>query len=306
MRRILKYTIGADAAGKSILQFLRKKDFSRNVITQLKKTENGITVNGIWEYASYILKENEVLSLTLEEPPDDGCMAASRELPPESSLPPLVAVYEDEDLLVINKPANMPIHPSIGNYGNTLADAVRVHAMQRQESYPYRCINRLDRDTSGLTVIAKNAYSSCILYKQMRERAIHRVYYAIAEGLMEEKGTVNAPIARKQASMIERIVDFESGGHAVTHYEALMHKNGLTFLKLRLETGRTHQIRVHMRHIGHPLIGDFLYNPSNSDMGRQALHAGELAFTHPASGQPLQFYAPLPEDMLQFFQMVIP
>ena len=143
----------------------------------------------------------------------------------------------------------------------------------------------------------------------MRNRKICRTYYAIASGYTKKQGTIQAPIARKQGTVIERTVDFIHGEYAVTHYETLAQKNGLSFLQLTLETGRTHQIRVHMRYLGHPLIGDFLYTGScNSDtswMQRQALHAGKLSFFHPISGQPLSFTAPLPEDMMQFFPIVV-
>lgn len=300
MKRILTYTIRSNAAGWNILRFLKEEHYSRNVIIQLKKTKNGILVNNEWAYVNYILKEGDRLTIQLSEPKTE--LENMQQILPANL--PISILYEDEDLLVIHKPANMPIHPSLGHDKNTLANAVLYHAMQRQESYPYRCVNRLDRDTSGLTVVAKNAYSSCILYEQMRERRIQRTYYAIAEGKTPNEGTINAPIARKKDTILARTVD-AAGEPAITHYQTLAYKDGLSFLKLWLDTGRTHQIRVHMCYIGHPLIGDFLYNPKDSHMKRQALHAGILSFTHPITKQPLQFSAPLPEDMLQFFPMVV-
>ncbi len=332
MKRILTYTIDAYASGWHIQTFLKYKQYSRSVITQLKKTENGILVNGRWAYINEILREGDVLNIQLIESkpdrlPPDNCIYNSLEwecghkISPDSTythkhgdqkcghnMPSELAfeiIYEDKDLLAVNKSAGMPIHPSIEHHGDTLADAVYFYAQSRQEWYPYRCINRLDRDTSGLTIIAKNAYSSCILYNQMHDRKIHRIYYAIAEGLTDACGTIDAPISRRDDSVIERVVDFSKGERAVTHYERLAYKNGLSFLKIRLETGRTHQIRVHMRHIGHPLIGDFLYNPKDSHMKRQALHAGNLEFIHPVNGQILTLYAPLPDDMKHFFNITI-
>ncbi len=284
MKRILTYPIQKDAAGWSILRFLKEKHYSRSVMIQLKKTKN------------HILKEGEILTIELIEP------EAAQKISPTAL--PICVVYEDEDLLVINKPANMPIHPSIGHDKNTLANAVLYHAIQKQESYPYRCINRLDKDTSGLTIIAKNTYSSCLLYEQMRKRTIQRTYYAIVQGITPETGTICAPIARQKDTIIARTVSAD-GEPAVTHFQTLATKDDLSFVKLWLDTGRTHQIRVHMCHIGHPLIGDFLYNPKDSRMKRQALHAGNLNFIHPITGQTLTLLAPLPEDMLQFFQMVI-
>jgi len=298
MKRILNYPIQADTAGWNILRFLKEKHYSRNVVTQLKKTKNGILVDNEWACVSRILKEGEILTVQLDEPGEGSACPPEQKILPAAL--PVPVVYEDKDLLVINKPAGMPVHPSMGHDRDTLANAVRYHALQRQESYPYRCINRLDRDTSGLTVIAKNAYSSCILYEQMRERLICRTYYAIAQGSVPDSGTISAPIARKKDTVIARTVD-AGGEPAVTHFQTLAEKDGLSFVKLWLDTGRTHQIRVHMCHIGHPLIGDFLYNPDDFRMERQALHAGNLSFTHPVTGQPLQFLAPLPDDMLQFF-----
>lgn len=296
MKRILTYPVQKEAAGWSILRFLKEKHYSRSVIIQLKKTKNGIQINHEWAYVNHILKEGEILTIELVEP------EAAQKISPAAL--PICVVYEDEDLLVIHKPANMPIHPSIGHDKNTLANAVAYHAIQRQESYPYRCINRLDKDTSGLTIIAKNSYSSCLLYEQMRERNIQRTYYAIVQGTTPETGTICAPIARQKDTIIARTVSAD-GEPAVTHFQTLAVKDDLSFVKLWLDTGRTHQIRVHMCHIGHPLIGDFLYNPKDSHMKRQALHAGNLKFTHPVTGQILTLQAPLPKDMLQFFQMVI-
>lgn len=296
MKRILTYPIGADAAGLSILQFLKQQHYSRTVIIQLKKTERGILVDGEWAYVNHVLQKGELLTVQLIEPGEqEGYQASAPELKPTPQH--FLVVYEDDDLLVANKPAGMPVHPSIGHDKDTLSGAVCDYALQKHESYPFRCINRLDRDTSGLTIIAKNAYSSCILYEQMRERTIQRTYYAIAEGAVPKEGTIHAPIARKEHTIIERTVNPASGEPAVTHFQTLAYGGGLSFVKLWLDTGRTHQIRVHMRHIGHPLIGDFLYNPGDSRMKRQALHAGLLCFAHPVTGQPMQLSAPLPADM---------
>ena len=291
MKRILTYPILEDANGSSILEFLKQKHYSRSVIVQLKKTENGILIDGKWAYVNHILKKGELLTIQLIEP---GEKAAKT--PAIQEKPPFSIVYEDQDLLVADKPAGMPVHPSVGHDKNTLADAVCDYAAQKQESYPFRCINRLDRDTSGMTIIAKNAYSSCILYEQMRKRKIGRTYYAIAAGSVPIKGTISAPIARREHTIIERTVD-AAGEPAVTHFQTLFYGSGLSFVKLWLDTGRTHQIRVHMRHIGHPLIGDFLYNPGDDKMQRQALHAGTLRLLHPVSGQPMVLCAPLPQDM---------
>ena len=213
---------------------------------------------------------------------------------------PLHIVYEDEDLLVINKPADMPIHPSLNNYENSLANALAWYFAKQDKPFVFRCINRLDRDTSGLTIVAKHMLSGGILSSMVAERAIHREYLAIVRGhISPESGTIDAPIGRKGDSIIERQIDFEQGERAITHYTMQEYKNGHSLLSIHLETGRTHQIRVHMKHIGFPLIGDHLYNPDMEYMTRQALHSHRLQFTHPITGETMDFTAPLPVDMLK-------
>ena len=195
----------------------------------------------------------------------------------------------------------MPTHPSMDNYDNTLANAVLMYYQKQGIPFTFRCLNRLDRDTTGLTVIAKNALSSALLSSAIRTRQIHRSYLAIVSGITPESGTIDAPIARKDSSVIEREVNFSSGERAVTHFRRLAERNGLSLVLLTLETGRTHQIRVHMKYIGHPLIGDFLYHPDFRQIDRQALHAARLSFLHPIKKEPLVFTAPLPPDMQALF-----
>ena len=227
---------------------------------------------------------------------------------------PLSILYEDEDILVINKPADMPVHPSIGNYENTLANAVAWYFQQQNIPFVFRCINRLDRDTTGLLILAKNMLSGAILSDQMKKREIHRIYLAITEGKTDPAGTINRPIGRADQSLILRQVDPDKGDPACTHYlQKCWHpktfypatlsvpQDGLSLVQLQLETGRTHQIRVHMTSIGHPLIGDTLYNPETALLARQALHSYRLAFTHPVTGVPLEFTSSLPADMAEFF-----
>ena len=198
----------------------------------------------------------------------------------------------------MNKPAGMPVHPSLNNYRNSLANALMYYYQAQGLPFIFRCTNRLDRDTSGLTVIAKHLVSSSILSALAVNHEITREYLAIVRGTpAPSAGTINAPIGRTGSSLIKRKVDFENGEHAVTHYRVLDTKNGLSLVSLILETGRTHQIRVHMKYIGHPLIGDYLYNPDMEHMRRQALHSYRLAFRHPISGEQMAFTAPLPEDM---------
>lgn len=289
MRRTFHYTIPTEYDGQVLLSFLKDKSYSSQIITHLKRTENGILLNGVWGRARDVLHTDDDLTIQLIE-----------DVSSENIIPinlPLDIVYEDEDILVINKPADMPIHPSQGNYDNTLANAVAYYYQQKGEAFTYRCINRLDRDTTGLLIIAKHMYSASLLSEMVANREIHREYLAIATGEVPEIGTIIAPIGRVDGSTIERHVDEELGDYACTHYQRLAYNNGYSLVSLKLETGRTHQIRVHMKHIGHPLPGDFLYNPDYSVIGRQALHSHKLSFKHPISGEMLYFVADLPEDM---------
>ena len=286
MNRVLIYEIAAEHTGMKIGDFLRKTGYSRHVIIHLKKTENGILLNGEWAYVGQSLKEGDHLEIHIIEE------ESSEQIVPSEL--PLDIVYEDEDLLIINKPADMPIHPSINNYDNTLANALMWYYQQKGETFVYRCINRLDRDTTGLLIVAKNMLSGGILSDMSKKREIHREYLAIAEGEVPQEGVIDAPIARKEESVIERCVDFERGDRAVTHYWRLDYRNGYSLVRLKLETGRTHQIRVHMKYLGHPLTGDYLYNPDYRILNHQALHSWKLAFRHPITGAQMQFKADPP------------
>jgi len=314
MERILTYTITPADAGKSILTYLRQRGYSHQNITALKRMPQSILVGGKWEYVNYLLKTGEQLTIHIKEPDEQNQI-----LPVPL---PLHIVYEDEDLLVINKPADMPIHPSLHNYDNTLANAVVCYYHQQGIPFTFRCINRLDRDTTGLTIIAKHMLSAGILSDMVSKREIRREYLALASNdcisqshndcqdhsviskmsdgdmtILKNRGTVTAPIARTSDSLIKRCVDFERGEKAVTHYEFIRQKNGYALVSLCLETGRTHQIRVHMSYLGHPLLGDSLYGGDETLIRRQALHSHKLSFCHPVTREPLTFTAPLPDDM---------
>ena len=289
MNRTLRYQGTAENAGMRIGDFLRSQGYSRHVIIHLKKTERGILLNGEWAYVGQALKEGDLLEIHIIEEESSEQIVAKKL--------PLYIVYEDEDLMVINKPADMPIHPSINNYDNTLANALMWYFQEQGQSFVYRCINRLDRDTTGLLIVAKNMLSGGILSDMSKNREIHREYLAIAEGEVPEMGVIDAPIARKEESVIERCVDFEKGDRAVTHFWRLDYRNGYSLVRLKLETGRTHQIRVHMKYLGHPLIGDYLYNPDYRILDHQALHSWKLAFQHPITGEQMQFRADPPWEL---------
>ena len=289
MVRKLKYKIEPEFAGYTIEKYLKQKKYSHGCLVFLKKTEEGIKRNGAWAYTRDKLDAGDVLEILFAE--EDS---SENIVPVEMKLD---IVYEDEDILVINKSADTPIHPSQGNYDNSLANGVKHYYESQGESFVFRCINRLDRDTTGLVVIAKNMLSSAALNAAMVNREIHRTYLAVVKGELPEKGTIDFPIARKDGSTVERCVDMSGGEYAVTHFECVEKNEKYSLAKIWLETGRTHQIRVHMNAIGHPLPGDFLYHNDRSEIGRQALHSWRLEFHHPVTGELLKFEQPLPEDM---------
>ena len=293
MDRIVNYQIEDKDAGTEILSFLRSRGFSRHILTGMKADKHAILLNSQHGYGHSLLKTGDQLQVRILE-----TESSSKIIPIQMEFSIL---YEDEDILVINKPANMPIHPSLGNYENTLANGVAFYYAQKGESFVYRCVNRLDRDTTGALILAKNALSAAILSRQMRNRQIRRTYLALVEGIPPERGTVSAPIARVEGSTIEREVNYESGESAVTHFERLAVGNGCSLVELHLETGRTHQIRVHMKHLGYPLPGDYLYHPVYDRIRRQPLHSYQLSFTHPLTGDRMLFTAPVPDDFQKAF-----
>lgn len=312
MRRTLEYQIDADLQNSTIKYFLKTKGYSSGNLIALKKYTSGILVNGQPAHVNQLLKPDDTLTINIIEE------TFSEKINPVNL--PLDIVYEDEDLLVINKPAGMPIHPSVNNYDTSVANALAWYFDRQGIPFVFRCINRLDKDTSGLTIVAKHFVSAGILSNMVAEqkpdllpandtrvtaqvpahKGLRREYLAIVRGsLTPPRGTIDVPIGRKPGSVIERMVDFEKGERAITHYQLVEESNGHSLVALQLETGRTHQIRIHMGHIGFPLIGDYLYNPDREFIGRQALHSHRLTFHHPITGRVMEFIAPLPTDMQQ-------
>ena len=296
MERKLLFTISAKDANLTIKDFLKRKGFSSQNIIELKKMHRSVLINDQWMHMNYKLKQEECLLIHIQEEESNAKI-----LPMDLPFPIL---YEDEDLVVINKPANMPIHPSMNHHEGTLANGLLHYYQSQGQEFTFRCINRLDRDTSGLTIVAKHLLSAGILSRQVSVRAISRTYRAIVQGEIPENGTIDAPIGRVNGSTIERYVDYLNGERAVTHYKRLSYdaENDLSLVELHLETGRTHQIRVHMKHIGHPIIGDFLYNPDYRFCNRQALHSAALEFVHPITKEKMHFASSLPEDLKCIFQ----
>ncbi len=204
---------------------------------------------------------------------------------------PIEIIYEDDDIIAINKPTNMPVHPCRGNSLPTLANALRYYLGR---PFVFRSVNRLDRDTSGIVLVAKSQLSAIRLCRQMQQNSMTKIYYAIVEGEMPKRGIIDAPIAREHPDTLRRVVR-DDGKKSLTEYELIEHTtDGNSLLRITLHTGRTHQIRVHMAHIGHPLVNDFLYGRQRSDEIYK-LHCGELTFTHPSTGEEITLKCEIPK-----------
>lgn len=274
----IKFTVPHESDGKNVGEFLRECGASRRLITRLKRVPMGITLNGTHARTIDIVHSGDVASMLIEK--GEG-LDENHEL-----YAPIV--YEDNDLIVYDKPVNMPVHPSHRHRNDTLGNLFSAQHV----GLTFRPINRLDKDTSGLCVIAKNSYAAAKL-----SGSIEKTYYAVVCGrLTTAIGTIDAPIGRSGNSVITREIRSD-GQHAVTHYTVLEANDKYTLVRIKLETGRTHQIRVHFSHIGYPLAGDDLYGGDTSDITHQALHCGELEFISPVSGELLKLYSPIRKDM---------
>ena len=309
MKRTFIYKIESADLPQTVHSYLRTHGYSRHILASLKPHPDAVLRNGEHVWFSDKLQEQDVLTVTVQ---DDVSSVNIKPAPVPFSI-----LFEDEDLMVINKPAGVSIHPAINHPADTLANGIAQLYQERGIPYVFRCINRLDRDTTGLLILANNVLSASILEQALQRREISRTYLAVAEGTLPPEGTIDLPIGRKEASLIERCVDPEHGDRAVTHFRTLdvfphpCSSGVCSLVELKLETGRTHQIRVHMAATGHPLMGDTLYNPAcrqlfpgnpesrdkPGSIGRQALHARKLSFTHPITGKAMQFTAPFPDDM---------
>lgn len=334
----------------SVRAFLKLHRFPKSVISSLKGIPGAVLADDVPVKMNALLTGGETVTVRFPEETGSGNIV------PEDI--PLDILYEDDAVLVVNKPSGMSVHSSMNHHGKTLANACAFHFLEEGHRCAFHCVNRLDRDTTGVTVIAKDRLSAAILGEAAEARMVHREYLAVVTGITEKQGVVDAPLGRVPGSVILRQVDPENGQAAHTAYERLGtavygadgrpafrtdergedsrapgdHEGGEAFradaqdgfakdegagddgprtespgdvpagetyslLRLRLGTGRTHQIRVHMLSIGHPIPGDYLYNEDYRRIGRQALHSHAVTFPHPLTGEPMRFTAPLPEDM---------
>ena len=320
-RRIFTYTATAADEGRPARDIIlyRWKMVHHDVARAKYDTPNGITVNGEVIYVNRPLHDGDVLKVILTD------------FPPENIIPenhPIDVVYEDEDIICLNKPAGLVAHPSHGHYSDSLANYLAYYFQMKHEPHEIRTVGRLDKDTSGLILFAKSRTMAAHMTDQA-EKGIHtKTYYALASGRFEEKtGKIEAPIEREFAGAKKRIAG-EGGDYALTFYEVIRQYEEYALLRVRIATGRTHQIRVHMNHIGHPLLGDPIYNPDcaavhdpgnlqDAKEGRQdskpgasavreqgihraALHAGKVTFHQPFTGEDIVLTAKLPDDFLAY------
>lgn len=288
----LKYIKTETDDYKTIRQILKQEfKMSSNLTLKLKKNEK-LLLNSKFTYLDKPLTPGDIISAVIDFDEDN-----SNIVPVKMNLDIL---YEDDYLLIVNKPAGIPVHPSIEHYEDSLSNGIKYYFDSIKLHRKIRPVNRLDRNTSGIVIFAKNAYVQERLVSQMNTKDFKKTYIAICEGPFEQSdGTINKPIARKKDSIIERCIS-EDGQVAITHFHILEEKNNISKVEIYLETGRTHQIRVHMAYIKHPIIGDDLYGKSSSLINRQALHAFKVYFIHPIDKRKIEITSELPIDM-QFF-----
>ncbi len=278
----IRFTVPPEYDGQPVQNFLRQgHGFSWRMVVRLKHTENGITVNGEKRRSIDLLHTGEQLVLQL---PEDTIRVEEVDLP-------LNVVYEDDSLMVVDKPPYLVVHPSAFKSEPTLANAVVGYYAKHGQSHAFRPTNRLDRNTSGLLLTAKNSHVAFALAHK-----VEKEYLAIVLGCLEGRGTIDQPIRIKEGCCITREVG-EGGKESRTHYEAIAGDGKITLVRLRLETGRTHQIRVHMSWLGYPLVGDTMYGTDEVEMARHALHCARMSFVHPLTAEPISLTSELPEDM---------
>ena len=300
----LVYQVPKETTYQTIKEVLKIEfSMSDRLLLKLKKLQK-ISLNDEVVYVHHTIQKGDIIQCDLEYEEDNSNIVPTPL--------PLSILYEDEGYLVINKPAGIPVHPSCDHYTDSLSNRVRFYFDQIRLKKKIRPVNRLDKDTSGLVIFAKNEYIQECLVKQMQSKDFVKKYIAIVNGQLENKqGTINAPISRKENSIIERCIN-QNGEIAITHYQVLKQEQveelfqsktpnkttDFNIVECTLETGRTHQIRVHMAHIGHPLLGDTLYGTSSPLIARQALHCYYMRFIHPITKQEVIYKSELHKDMI--------
>ena len=303
MKKEIKIKIEKDIAGQRIDKYLGGKftpDFSRNMLKNFIHNSQ-IQVNGLVIKPHYILKENDKIEILLTEADltkEDTTDIQAVEIP-------LDLIYEDQYLLVVNKPAGLVVHPAPGHYEDTLVNALLFYTKELSQiggSSKPGIVHRLDKDTSGVVVVARDDRTHRILASQFKQHKVKKIYIAIVHGIVEfDEGVIDEPIARSPLNRKKMIIAYHSAARASeTYYRVLCRKSNYTVVEAHPKTGRTHQIRVHMAHLGHPLLGDLLYSKTarRNEISRQALHAKSISFTHPHTNQTMEFESPIPQDIV--------
>lgn len=291
----MEFRIEQKDHGRTVRDFLRSVGVSAALSAKLKRREEGILLNGTRVTVRAVLQAGDVLTLAIE---DD---APSEKLLPLSV--ELDILRETNHYLVVNKPPYMPTHPSHGHFADTLANALVYALGNGDTAFRPRFINRLDRNTSGAVLVARHALSAAVLSRAMAEGAIRKGYLALVKGRVSTGATVKTGIRRREESIIFReACATDEGDLALTVMTPLCSSDAVSLVKLEPQTGRTHQLRVHMAHLGHAILGDELYGEADARIGRHALHAAFLSFPDPVTGEETVIYAPLPEDMATVLQ----
>ena len=291
--------MGEDIAGERLDKFVSSSlsDITRSFVQKLIDKKN-ISVNSNYKSCNYKIRYNDIIEVNIPSPEIIKTL-------PENI--PLNIIYEDDDLLVVNKPKGMVVHPAVGNFTGTLVNALLYHCGDTLSGINGEIrpgiVHRIDKDTSGLLIVAKNDYAHNKLALQIKEHSFNREYEAVVYGnIKNQEGLIDAPIGRNPADRKKMAVTSKASKNAITHYRVLNRYNGFTHIKLKLETGRTHQIRVHMAYIGHPVAGDILYGPKKviKSLNGQCLHARLIGFIHPRSGKYIEFETELPDYFKNF------
>lgn len=290
----LKYIIDEKNDGDKFIHYL-KVELKMSTRFTRKMAKDGLgLINGKRGINSDVLKKGDVVEIFI-----DG--NETQDIEPEDF--PINVVYEDDDLLIVNKPPFMVVHPTKSHQQGTLANGIVNYFRQTGQDCIVRLVNRLDRDTSGLVIIAKSQFAHQQMASMLIENKIEKYYIAIVHGKIHNSDTIDLPIGRPTLESIKREV-MEAGQRAVTHYDVLEASENMSCLKVKLETGRTHQIRVHLTHIGHPLVGDSLYGEESEYINRQALHAYMLRFNSIRTNEPLEIVVQPPEDMQKVIAVI--
>lgn len=296
-----KLSFTAENAGERIDKFLAERiaDTTRSAIANLVEKGNCL-VNGCLVSKNYKIKCGDVVEITIPEPQDVNIQAENI---------PLDIVYEDRDLLVVNKPKGMVVHPAVGHFTGTLVNGLMYHCKDSLSGINGEIrpgiVHRIDMNTSGLLIVAKNDFAHNFLAQQIKEHSFTREYEAVVNGCIKENGTINAPIGRHKTDRKKMCVCDVNSREATTHYEVIENLGNFTHLRLILETGRTHQIRVHMAYIGHSVVGDEVYgNGKPKWLCGQCLHAKKLGFIHPTTKEYMEFDSPLPDYFVKLLNSI--